>query len=181
MSEAVVAKRYADALFQLANEKNHSETLMNELQIVKDLFKENEKLIEILNHPQISANDKQKIIDETFGSFDKDVVHTLKLLVTRHRIGNIVEIIDQVADVYNEASGIAVATVYSARELSNSEQEDIAVSFKKQLQKKEIKINNIIDPSVLGGLKIRVGNTIYDGTISSKLNQIKHNIGTPAI
>lgn len=84
-------------------------------------------------------------------------------------------------EIYNEANGIAVANVYSVRELTETERENIANSLKQQLKKKEVKLNNKIDPSVLGGLKIRVGNTIYDGTISGKLNQMRHNIGTSAI
>src|SRR5699024_5022869 len=129
------------------------------------------KLIQILNHPKISESDKMNMIDEVFGECRKDIIHTIKLLVTRHRIENIIEIINQVTEIYNEANEIAVANVYYVRELTETE----------QVKKKEVKLNNIIDPSVLGGLKIRVGNTIYDGTISGKLNQMRHNIGTSAI
>lgn len=181
MSEAVVANRYADALFQLADENNNAETLITELAVVKDAFQANKKLIQILNHPKISESDKMNMIDEVFGECRKDIIHTIKLLVTRHRIENIIEIINQVTEIYNEANGIAVANVYSVRELTETERENIANSLKQQLKKKEVKLNNKIDPSVLGGLKIRVGNTIYDGTISGKLNQMRHNIGTSAI
>src|SRR5699024_12597680 len=87
-----------------------------------------------------------------------------------HRIENIIEIINQVTEIYNEANGIAVANVYSVRELTETERENIANSLKQQLKKKEVKLNNIIDPSVLGGLKIRVGNTIYEDRKSTRLN-----------
>src|SRR5699024_6809229 len=170
--------RYADALFQLADENNNAETLITELAVVKDAFQANKKLIQILNHPKISESDKMNMIDEVFGECRKDIIHTIKLLVKRNRIE---KIINQVTEIYNEANGIAVANVYSVRELTETERENIANSLKQQLKKKEVKLNNIIDPSVLGGLKIRVGNTIYDGTISGKLNQMRHNIGTSAI
>src|SRR5699024_11438343 len=95
MSEAVVANRYADALLQLDDENNNAETLITELAVDKDSFQANEKLIQILNHPKISESDKMNMIDEVFGECRKDMIHTIKLLVTRHRIENIVEIINQ--------------------------------------------------------------------------------------
>ena len=178
MSEAVVAKRYADALFQLADEKNSAKDLIAELAVVKDVFQTNDQAVQLLLHPQVSNAEKMTFIDEAFGKFGKDVINTLKLLVERQRIGMVIEVIDQVTEHYNEAYGIAEAVVYSVRDLSDDEKENVEVSLKQKLNKKEINIRNVIDPSVLGGIKIRVGNTIYDGTISGKLDQMKHNIGT---
>src|SRR5699024_3713937 len=157
MSEAVVANRYADALFQLADENNNAETLITELAVVKDAFQANKKLIQILNHPKISESDIMNMIDVVMSVCRRDIIDTIKLLVTRQSIEKITEIINQVTENYNEANGIAVANVYSVRELTETERENIANSLKQQLKKKEVKLNNIIDPSVLGGLKIRVG------------------------
>jgi|SRR5690625_1615991 len=181
MSEAVVAKRYADALFQLANKNENITNIISQLDVVRDVFLTNDKLIDILHHPQIQLEDKMKLIDDAFGKCDKDIIHTLKLLIERHRIEYIEQIIDHVTELYNESRGIAAATVYSVRALSDEEKEKVATSLAKQLGKKEVSIENEIDPSVLGGMKIRVGNTIYDGSISGKLNRIRNNIGTATI
>jgi len=181
MSEAVVAKRYADALFQLATEKNNIDKLISELEVVKEVFEGDKKVSDFLNHPRIKSDDKMKLIDEAFKSCEKDVINTLKILVERHRIGAISLVVDALIDQYNEAKGIARATVYSARALSDEEKDKIEASLKSQLHKKNVSINNIVEPSVLGGLRIRVGNTIYDGSISGKLNRIKHNIGSATI
>src|SRR5690625_459747 len=172
----VVAKRYADALFQLASEKNNSETIQNELRTVQEVFQKNEKLGTILNHPRVNKDEKMKIVDDAFNSLNKEVVNLIKLLVERHRIDSIVSVIEHFNQLYNEANGIALATVYSVRPLTESETSDLEASFKKQFDKSSITINNVVDPSVIGGVKIRVGNTIYDGSISGKLNRIKHNL-----
>src|SRR5699024_11272534 len=100
-------------------------------------FQANKKLIQILNHPKISESDKMNMIDEVFGECRKDIIHTIKLLVTRHRIENIIEIINQVTEIYNEANGIAVANVYLVRELKESERENIENSLTKQHKNKE--------------------------------------------
>jgi|SRR5690625_2033663 len=181
MSEAVVAKRYADALFQLASEKNSVDKLLTELNIVKEVFQSDKQFIDFLNHPRISNDEKMKLIDEAFKENDQDVINTLKILVERHRMNEITSIVDAFVNQYNEANGIAAATVYSVRELSDDEKAQVEASLKAQLNKQQVTITNKIDPSLLGGMRIRVGNTIYDGSISGKLNRIKHNIGSASI
>lgn len=181
MSEAVVAKRYADALFQLASENNKEDKLFSELQLVKSVFKDDKKIINFLNHPRVKNEDKMKVIDDAFKQNDQDVINTLKILIERHRIDTITSVVDAFVEQYNEANGIAAANVYSVRALSEEEQANIEASLKTQLHKKSVSINNIVDPSLLGGLRIRIGNTIYDGSISGKLNRIKHNIASSTI
>src|SRR5699024_8599346 len=176
MSEAVVAKRYADALFQLALEQNKTDQLVSQLSVVKEVFQSDDKIIQFLNHPRIELKKKIQIIEDSFKDSDKDLVNTLKILVERHRISNVVAIIDHFIHLYNEKNGIAVATVQSVRELSNDEKVQLETSLKSQLNKKSVKIENIIDPSLIGGVRIRVGNTIYDGSISNKLSRIRTNI-----
>jgi len=172
----VVAKRYADALFQLANEKDNSENIQKELHTVQEVFQENKKLATILNHPRVNKDEKMKVIDDAFNSLNKEVVNIIKLLVERHRINSIVSVIEHYNYLYNEANGIASATVYSVRPLTESETTELESSLKSQFNKSSITINNIVDPSIIGGMKIRVGNTIYDGSISGRLNRIKHNL-----
>lgn len=181
MSEAVVAKRYADALFQLANEKNNVDKLISELEMVKTVFRNDKKIIDFLNHPRINTDEKMKMINEAFGQLDKDVVNTLKILVQRHRINIVTLVVDHFVHLYNEANGIAAATVYSVRALTDEEKANLETAFKTQYNKKSVSINNVIDPSLLGGMRVRVGNTIYDGSISGKLNRIKNNIVSVSI
>lgn len=178
MSEAVVAKRYADALFQIGQEKNMIDQLENELKIVKDVFKNNDQLITFLNHPRVKHEKKIELLEEAFKGLQDVVVNTLKLLVDRHRVTITPSIIDHFIDKVNDAKGIAEATVYSVRELTDQELGQLKESLAKRFQKNEFKLTNIVDPSILGGLKIRLGNTIYDGTISGKLSRIERNIVT---
>lgn len=176
MSEAVVAKRYADALFQLANEKNNVDTINEQLKVVKEVVDKEEQMLKFLNHPRITKEDKLTLIENVFGQFEQNLKNLLKLLVERNRINLVSTIIDDFDAYYNEANKIAAATVYSVRALSEDEQNKLETSFKEQLDKESVSINNIVDPSIIGGMRIRVGNTIYDGSISNKLNRLKQNI-----
>ncbi|WP_047981137.1 F0F1 ATP synthase subunit delta [Ornithinibacillus contaminans] len=176
MSEAVVAKRYADALFQLGSESSQLDKFVDELTVVKQVFQENSDLQAFLMHPRVTNDKKKQFLEEVFKGVSKDVVNTLKLLVERHRTAIISDIIDQFIEHVNNAGGIAQGTVYSVRKLSDAEQKELENSFAKRLNKNTIKLVNVVDPSIVGGVKIRMGNTIYDGTISGKLRRIEQNI-----
>lgn len=176
MSKSIAARRYAEALFQLGGEKDTLEQLGEELQVVQAVFQENEQIYTFLKHPRVKHEQKKQFLDEAFQGLQADVINTIKLLVERHRIEITPTIVDHFNQMVNDAKGIAEAKVYSVRKLSDSEQQALSVSFARRFDKKGMKIDNIVDPTLLGGLKIRIGNTIYDGSVSSKLSRIERNI-----
>lgn len=176
MSSSNVAKRYADALFQIAQEKNVLDTFEQELETVKKVFKSDRTYVEFLEHPKVSNEKKKDILQQAFKGFSKEVLHTLFLLVDRKKVSLVTAVVDTFIDFANEAKGTRVATVYSARALSEEEQKEIVSVFTKKLNLQTLKIKNIADPSVIGGLKIKVGNTVYDGSIKGKLERIERKI-----
>ncbi|WP_077298027.1 F0F1 ATP synthase subunit delta [Virgibacillus pantothenticus] len=178
MSHETVAKRYADALFQLGQENGTLDVLAQEMKVVKKAFQDNENLYTFLVHPRISNAKKQQFLQDVFQQAQKEVVNTLQLLVQRHRIELLPAIVDHFIQLVNDAKGIAAATVYSVRALSEEECRQLELSFAKRFAKRAIELNNIVDPSLIGGMKIRVGNTIYDGSVSGMLKRIERNIVT---
>ncbi|RLL42908.1 F0F1 ATP synthase subunit delta [Oceanobacillus piezotolerans] len=178
MSDQVVAKRYADALFVLGQEKLSLDKFVEEFKVVRQIFEDNEKLNTFLFHPGINKEQKKLLLTEAFQGMHQDVVNTLKLLVDRHRTELIPSIIDHFVQVVNDAKGIAEAYVYSVRELTGDEKVHLKAAFTKRLNKGSIQFTNIVDPTLIGGVKIRIGNTIYDGSVSGKLKRIERNIGT---
>ncbi|MFD1362032.1 F0F1 ATP synthase subunit delta [Lentibacillus salinarum] len=172
----VAANRYAEALFQLGNEKGTLEQLVKESEVLKSIFNENEQLVTFMEHPRINHDKKMQFLGDVFQGFSDDVLKTLKLLAERHRIGIVPAILDAFIHLVNEAKGIAEAKVYSVRKLSESEKEQLEITFAKRFNKQAIKLESIVDPSIIGGLKLRIGNTIYDGTIQGKLKRIERRI-----
>lgn len=177
MSEAVVAKRYAEALFQLGTEKANLDQLAEELRIVRDVFN-NKDFFTFLKHPRVNNEKKKQLLEEAFQGLQANVVNTLKLLVDRQRVDITPSIIDHFIEKVNDAKGIAEASVFSVRELSDTEKEELQQGLAKRFNKNTIKLTNVVDPSILGGLKIRIGNTIYDGTISGKLTRLERRLVT---
>lgn len=178
MSEAIVANRYADALFQVGTKKNILDQLVDQFRVIKEVFQTNEQLRLVLGHPQINHARKQELIESVFQSMEKDVVNTLKLLVERGRVEVIPSMVEQLIEQAHEQKGIAVATVYSVRKLSDEEEKAIAKTIAIRFQKQDVQIKNIVDSTLIGGIKVRVGNTILDGSISGKLERMERQFAT---
>lgn len=176
MSEAVVAQRYAEALFQLGTEKANLDQLAEELRVVRDVFVNNDEFFTFLRHPRITNEKKKQLLEEAFQSLQVDVLHTLKLLVDRQRVNITPSIIDHFIDKVNDVKGIAEASVTSVRELTENEKEELKQGLAKSFDKKTIQLKTAVDPSILGGLRIRIGNTIHDGTIKGKLARLERKL-----
>ncbi|HLR59074.1 MAG TPA: F0F1 ATP synthase subunit delta [Pseudogracilibacillus sp.] len=178
MSQVIVAKRYADALFQLAEDKNLTNEFVKELNVVETVFKQNEKFASLLASPNATNADKLALIDTAFNSVHVYIKNELKIMVERRRSDVILPMINEFTNLYNEKNDIAHAVVSSVRELSSDEISNVETTFKQLLNKQSLIIENKVDKSLLGGLRIRIGNTIYDGSLSNKLKRIEQNLLT---
>ncbi|MBD8069501.1 F0F1 ATP synthase subunit delta [Bacillus sp. PS06] len=178
MSNGVVAKRYALALFQLAKEQQTLDQIEAELRVVKQVFTTNKELMVFLTSPKIQADTKKAALKEAFASASNTVLNTLFLLVDRHRTTVITEVVDQFIEQANEERGVAEAKVYSVRPLTDTEKAGISAMFAKNIGKAALRIENIVDKSLIGGVKIRIGNRIYDGSVNGKLERLERDLMT---
>jgi len=176
MSNSMVAKRYALALFQLSKENNLLAQVEQELRVVKEVLVNSSDLNAVLQSPKVSAAKKKEIIKDSFSQVNPFVLNTLMILIDRHRQDQMVEVVDQFVELSNEEHGIADAKVYSIRPLTEDESEALSASFAAKVGKKSLRIQNIVDPELLGGLKIRIGNRIYDGSLRGKLNRLERKL-----
>lgn len=104
------------------------------------------------------------------------MLNTLLLLVDLHREDYIVEVADEFLALANEAMGVAEAAVTSTRALSDAEREAISAVFAAKVGKKTLNIKNFVDSDLLGGLKLRIGNRIYDGSLRGKLDRLERKM-----
>ncbi|MGA9226361.1 MAG: F0F1 ATP synthase subunit delta [Mesobacillus sp.] len=176
MSNSMVAKRYALALFQLSKENNLLAQVEQELRVVKEVLVNSSDLNAVLQSPKVSAAKKKEIIKDSFSQVNPFVLNTLMILIDRHRQDQMVEVVDQFVELSNEEHGIADAKVYSIRPLTQDESDALSASFAAEVGKKSLRIQNIVDPELLGGLKIRIGNRIYDGSLRGKLNRLERKL-----
>jgi F-type H+-transporting ATPase subunit delta len=176
MTGSIVAKRYALALFQLANEHQLLDQMEEELRAVKQVMNETSELYAVLKSPKLSIDKKKEILKGAFASVNTFVLNTLMILIERHREDQISDVADHFVNMANDARGIAEAKVYSIRPLTDAEREALSSSFAAKVGKKSLRIDNIVDTNLLGGIKLRIGNRIFDGSLRGKLDRLERQL-----
>ncbi|MET3317830.1 UNVERIFIED_ORG: F-type H+-transporting ATPase subunit delta [Peribacillus simplex] len=176
MSDITVAKRYAVALFQIAKEQNLINQLEEELRIVNEVFTNDNELLSFLAHPKMTKDAKSALIANAFAILSSSVQNTVMLMVERHRTDEVTAMAQEFIELANEENSVADATVYTVRPLTDSEMEAVSSSFAAKIGKRNLRITNITDTNILGGIKLQIGNRIYDGTISGKLGRLSKQL-----
>lgn len=176
MSNTIAAKRYANALFQLAKEENQIDRVEEEMRALKEVFKNNHELTSFLEHPKVDLDEKKTFIKKAFATVSPSVQNLLMLLVDRHREDIVGSMADEFLVLVNEYTGIVDAKVYSVRPLSNEEQEAVSKVFAQKIGKRALRIENIVDSNLIGGIKLRIGNHVFDGTVSGKLERLERQL-----
>jgi F-type H+-transporting ATPase subunit delta len=177
MSNSIVANRYASALFQVAKEKDQVALIGDQMRVVKEVFQQTPELLFFLKLPKIDMSKKKELVKEAFSSASPFIVNTLLLMIENHREDNLLEMAEEYIVLANNDRGIAEATVTSVRPLSEEEKSSLSSVLAQKIGKKTLEIKNIVDPKLLGGLKVRVGNRILDGSLRGKLDRLKQLIG----
>lgn len=172
MSETIIAKRYAQAIFELGNELGQIEKFTEQFLVIQTVFNENKELYQFLTYPNIAFEQKKNFIYTVFKDMEKEVVHTIALLVERHRTKIIPLMVDVFLELVHDQAGIATALIYSAKSLSKEQEATLKGNFEKRLNKRKLEVKNIVDPAIIGGVKVRIGNRIYDGSIQNKLERL---------
>jgi F-type H+-transporting ATPase subunit delta len=176
MSNTIVAKRYALALFQIAKEQQLLGVVEEELHVVKEVFVYNTELKVILKSSKLPLEKKREILKAAFASVNIYVLNTLFILIDRHHEDQIIEVANQFFELANAELGIAEAEVHSIRELSDAERNALSATFAAKVGKNSLKIENIVDSNLLGGIRLRIGNRIYDGSLRGKLNRLERKL-----
>ncbi|MFT8319182.1 MAG: F0F1 ATP synthase subunit delta [Sporolactobacillus sp.] len=175
MSE-IVASRYAEALFEVAEERDSIDAIDSQLTAVKDTLSGNSELRRVLLHPQISADDKKELVSGLFENVvGLEVGNLLKLLIDRKRESIIDDVLEAFTHRANEKRGILDVTVTTAVPLDEEEQADLARRLGDVLGKK-LKMTVQVNKDIIGGILMRIGDVLYDGTVAGKLAGFKHEI-----
>lgn len=174
MSQA--SERYALALFEIAKKHGVSVEVELDLREVQKAFAANPELLELLSSPKLSAAEKKEIVSKLFGQANAYVVNTLQLLSDRKRLNEVSSIVDQYIRLDNAEQGIEDAKVYSVSPLTEEQRASISTVFAQKIGKQALRIENIIDPSLIGGLRLQIGNRIFDSSVSAKLERLQRQL-----
>lgn len=174
--DTIVAKRYAKALYEVAREQNQVAEIEQELKAVLGSLKDNPDLYKLIKHPSIEASVKKGLLERIFASVvSKPVFNTLQLLIDRGREDVLEAFVNDYVNIASEALGQASAIVYTPVALPETELARISATFS-QVTGKQIRVESVIDKSLLGGIKVRIGDRLYDGSLSGKLARLEKQL-----
>ena len=172
-----VPLKYAQALADVAGEVQQEDQVQEELLVFAELLNSNQELMEALTHPAIPFSAKRKIVQELAKKIPlTEIVANFILVLLEHaRLPQFQEMIEAYESVLDELRGILRAEVASCEEVEEAMDQRLrkAVST---LTGKQVKINYQQDESLIGGLKLQIGSTLYDGSIRTQLEEIKRRL-----
>ncbi|MBE7012093.1 MAG: ATP synthase F1 subunit delta [Ruminococcaceae bacterium] len=171
-----ISKEYGTALFMLACEKNSREDYALGIERLKDAFEENPEYLDFLASLSIPASEKIAAIERAFsGIVPEDVVSYVKLLCERGRIRCFIDSATEYKRLLDESKRVSVAKVTSATELL--EKEKVALKNKlEKISKTSVEMEYLIDKSLIGGVIVELDGKIIDGSLRSRLQDIKEVI-----
>lgn len=171
-----VAKRYAAALFDVAQRDGAIDAILNDLKLVATDFEQVPYLKDMIMQPLVATERKLRVLSDAFG--DRTTATTLNflyLLVNKRRIKQLDEIAREYRALVDERQGRLVARVQTAVSLSKGQLDALQNALVARTGKK-IEMQTEIDSSMIGGVRVRLGDTIIDGSVSGRLERIKRQL-----
>jgi F-type H+-transporting ATPase subunit delta len=175
-SSEEVINGYARALFDVVQAEGELDRVEDELYRFGKLMESNHELKQALADQGIDRIQREKILDELLA--DKVSAHTLGLLtfiVAQGRARQLPQILEQLSKLAAAARNSVVAEVRSAVPLDAAQRKALAEALSKATGKK-VEVKTLVDPSVIGGVVAKIGDTVIDGTIKSRLEQLKDQV-----
>ena len=169
-----VGARYAQALFDLANEQKQVAAVEADLKSLKTAIAESKDLRILLGSPTFGAEDKAKGLAgiAAKGKFNATTRKFLGLLAQNGRAGALPDVIAAFAKLAADARGAVSAEVVTAMPLSAAQAKGVAAALRQALGK-DPEISTRVDPAILGGIKVKVGSRLFDASLKSKLDSLK--------
>ena len=172
-----VAKRYATALFDLASETDDISSLERNVETLTHAIDESTDLNSLISSP-IYSRDQQK---NAIGAIAKKMgvsavmINALSLMAEKRRLFVVPTFLSVLNDMISESKNEITAEVVSAQSLSKGQVEKLGKSLKKNFGK-DVKINATVDPTLIGGMVVKVGSRMIDMTIRAKLNSLQNTM-----
>ena len=170
----LISERYASALYDLASDSKLVEPILEDLNFVLSLLKDNKDLELIIRSPLISSLDKSNILQKLLNKKNANNISLifLKVLEKNKRFASLSSIILRFININAERRGEVLADITSAEKLNEDQKNNIKEQLKSILGNK-LSLNFLEDKKIIGGLVVKVGSKMIDSSISNKINKLK--------
>ncbi|MBR6003520.1 MAG: ATP synthase F1 subunit delta [Lachnospiraceae bacterium] len=175
------ARVYGDSLYDLASEEKLTDAILEQMQEVKEIFRENPEYITLLSEPSIKKEERTDLIDKAFGEdTEKYLVNFLKILCEKNILREYEGCVEEFTKRYNADHGIIEAVVTSAVALSS----DRKKALKEKLEKvsgKKVSLVTKVNPAVIAGIKVELEGVEMDGSVQGRLGDISKKLSDTII
>ncbi len=175
MTGSRAAVRYAKAILEMAQASGSAEQVNNDMALIAATIKENAELHTFLNSPDIKGEAKEAALKEIFGSTGNITQGLFRLMLENKRF----EILDQVAVQYklqyDVAQGVEEAVVTTAFPITPDLESKVLDKIK-EFSDKKITLKNIVDPAIIGGFILRIGDRQFNASVANRLLTLKREL-----
>ncbi len=174
---SLVPLKFAQALADVAGELKQEDQVLEELSNFSLLLGSHKELMETLTHPAIPFSAKRNIVQELAQeiSLTQTVVNFILVLIERARLPQFQEVLEAYESLLDELHGIVRADVFACEEVDKAVDQRLQ-KVVSTLTGKKGKITYHVDESLIGGLKLKIGSTIYDGSIGTQLEEFRRRL-----
>ena len=170
-----VASRYGLALYSLALEENKIDSWQKDVKTLKSIFEENTDFIMILGSSFISLEERLEIVEKTLVGVDKNIIGLIDVIMENNRTDLILDIFESFNSYCNQYRGVSEGLIYSTLKLDQTVIDQIEKKISK-IENNKVELKNVIDPSLIGGVKIVIKDHIYDGSIKHNIEMMKKDL-----
>jgi len=168
------AKRYAKAVFELAQDEGNVDQWQRRLTRVRELF-DDPATAAVISNPTIPSEQREALVSGEPHVLDREATNLARLLIESSRIGDAAEIDEEFQRLADEAAGRVRATLTTAIELEAQDRDHLARELSRRLEK-DVHISLVVDPRILGGMKLQYGDRIVDASVATKLEQLRRRL-----
>jgi F-type H+-transporting ATPase subunit delta len=168
------ARRYAKAVFQLAEDDRQVGEWEKRLAAVRELLSDPE-ISAVLTNPTIPNDQRMALVSAAPHVLDAEATNLAKLLIESNRVREVAAIEEEFQRLADEAAGRVRATVTTAVELTAKDRDSVEDELSKRIGK-EIRMHVVVDPRILGGLKLQYGDHLVDASVSTRLQQLRRRL-----
>ena len=170
-----LAEVYARSLFEVAREQGKLDVLKDQLGAVADAISEKPELATFFFSPYFSTQEKKEGLAKAVTRADEALVNFLELLIEKHRMPALFRIRRRYDDLWAKENQLLPVAITSAVELDSKTVKAISDKIAERTGK-EVELETSVEPDILGGLVVRVGNSILDASIRNRLEQLRKQV-----
>ena len=175
MGDEVLFNRYAIALLEIAIEQNKTEEFRKEVKILKNIFQNSPEFCEILCDVNIDLAKKYSMIDKILASVNSDILSFVKVIIKNNRAHYLYKIFKESLYRFDDYLEIQEGKLILSKEMNEKEKEKIIKSIEKN-EGVRLELEEVIDPSILGGFIVTLKDNVYDASLKTKLQNLKESL-----